>query len=146
MEARPPTPRRRPEYEEAGGAAVISGCPQQRRLPDAGVADHQKGAAMVNRAVDQAVEPIKLDLSPTTLRSIPTSKLHPRNAVAVKRTSAPFFSMRRRASISPRGQLSSLPLPTLRARIAPGQQKDQPDVARWRKRERYSWGDVPTRR
>ena len=23
---------------------------------------------------------------------------------------------------------------------------DQPDVARWRKRERYSWGDVPTRR
>ena len=24
--------------------------------------------------------------------------------------------------------------------------RDQPDVARWRKRERYSWGDVPTRR
>jgi hypothetical protein len=57
----------RPENEEAGGAGVISGCSQQRRLPDARVANHQEGATMLDRAVDQAVEPIKLDLTPDDL-------------------------------------------------------------------------------
>jgi hypothetical protein len=57
----------RPENEEVGGAGVIGGRSQQRRLPDAGVADHQEGAAMLDCAVDQAVEPIKLDFSPDDL-------------------------------------------------------------------------------
>ena len=42
--ARPRFHAGRPEHEEAGGVGVISGCSQQRRLPDAGVADHQEGA------------------------------------------------------------------------------------------------------
>ncbi len=67
----------RPQNEEAGGAGVISGCSQQRRLPDAGVADHQEGAAMLDRAVDQAVEPIKLDFSPDDLALDPHLEIAP---------------------------------------------------------------------
>jgi hypothetical protein len=56
---------------------VISGCSQQRRLPDARVANHQEGATMLDRAVDQAVEPIKLDLTPDDLTLGPHVEIAP---------------------------------------------------------------------
>ena len=36
--------------------------------------------------------------------------------------------------------------PTVHTSAEPSGWSDHPDVARWRKRERYSWGEVPTRR
>lgn len=63
---------------------------------------------MLDGAVDEAVQPIKLDFSRDDLALDPTVELPPRNAVAVKRSSAPLLQDPYAClDLSPGEQLSS---------------------------------------